>query len=776
MKKVIEIKNIRTLTALGYLLIALLVSGIVYTWFSEWRDMERLETMNRQIESFRKEINIIYIQLIKLSLLGESVLEWDDEDLECYHTQRMAMDSMLCRFKTIYPVERIDSVRQLLEDKEQQMHRIVQVLDEQQVLNEKIARQIPVIVQKSVQEQPQKPKRKGFLGIFGKKERPKPTVTTTMLHSLNRNMIAEQRTQSHHLSEHADSLAARNVELNRQLQELIRQMDEKVQADLQKRNTEIATMREQSFIQIGGQTGFVLLLLIISYIIIHRDAKRIKRYKRKTTDLIEQLKLSIEQNEALIASRKKAVHTITHELRTPLTTIIGYTELLWKECSNGNNVHFLQSIQQSSDRMRDMLNTLLGFFRLDNGKEQPRLSPCRISAITHTLETEFMPIAMNKGLSLTVKNVCDAVVLTDKERIIQIGNNLLSNAMKFTDNGSISLKTNYDNGTLKLIVEDTGTGMTDEEQRRVFGAFERLSNAAAKDGFGLGLSIVQRIVAMLGGTIRLESEKGKGSRFTVEIPMPIVDEQTVQSCHGYVRHNEAYHEVIAIDNDEVLLLMLKEMYAQEGIHCEICTDAAELMEMIRRKEYSLLLTDLNMPEINGFELLELLRTSNVGNSKTIPVVVTTASGSCSKEELIERGFAGCLFKPFSISELMEISDKCAINVAHNEKPDFTSLLSYGNESVMLEKLIAETEKEMRSVRDAEQRKDFQELDALIHHLRSSWEILRTDQPLRELYKLLHGSDVPDNEALHNAVTAVLDKGSEIIRLAKEERRKYDNER
>ena len=774
MKQVIEIKNIRTLTAMGYLLIALLVSGIVYTWFSEWRDMERLETMNRQIESFRKEINIIHIQLIKFSLLGESVLEWDDEDLECYHIQRMAMDSMLCRFKTIYPVERIDSVRHLLADKELQMRWIVQVLDEQQALNEKIARQVPVIVQKSVQEQPQKPKRKGFLGIFGKKERPKPTVTTTMLHSLNRDMIAEQQAQSHYLSEHADSLAARNVELNRQLQELIRQMDEKVQADLQKRNIEIATMREQSFIQIGGLTGFVLLLLIISYIIIHRDAKRIKRYKRKTTDLIEQLKLSIEQNEALIASRKKAVHTITHELRTPLTTIIGYTELLWKECSNGNNVHFLQSIQHSSDRMRDMLNTLLGFFRLDNGKEQPRLSPCRISAITHTLETEFMPIAMNKGLSLTVKNVCDAVVLTDKERIIQIGNNLLSNAMKFTDNGSISLITNYDNGTLKLIVEDTGTGMTDEEQQRVFGAFERLSNAAAKDGFGLGLSIVQRIVAMLGGTIRLDSEKGKGSRFTVEILMPIVDEQTAQSRQGYVRHNEAYHEVIAVDNDEVLLLMLKEMYAQEGIHCDTCTGAAELMEMIRRKEYSLLLTDLNMSEINGFELLELLRTSNVGNSKTIPVVVTTASGSCSKEELMERGFSGCLLKPFSISELMEVSDKCAMKGNRNEKPDFTSLLSYGNETVMLDKLIAETEKEMLIIREAEQKTDFQELEALIHHLRSSWEILRADQPFRELYKLLHSECISNNEAIHKAVTAVLDKGSEIIRLAKEERRKYNN--
>ena len=775
MKKVIEIKNIRTLTALGYLLIALLVSGIVYTWFSEWRDMERLETMNRQIESFRKEINIIYIQLIKLSLLGESVLEWDDEDLECYHTQRMAMDSMLCRFKTIYPVERIDSVRQLLEDKEQQMHRIVQVLDEQQVLNEKIARQIPVIVQKSVQEQPQKPKRKGFLGIFGKKERPKPTVTTTMLHSLNRNMIAEQRTQSHHLSEHADSLAARNVELNRQLQELIRQMDEKVQADLQKRNTEIATMREQSFIQIGGQTGFVLLLLIISYIIIHRDAKRIKRYKRKTTDLIEQLKLSIEQNEALIASRKKAVHTITHELRTPLTTIIGYTELLWKECSNGNNVHFLQSIQQSSDRMRDMLNTLLGFFRLDNGKEQPRLSPCRISAITHTLETEFMPVAVNKGLSLSVKTGHDAIVLTDKERIIQIGNNLLSNAVKFTEEGGVSLITEYDNGVLTLVVEDTGTGMTEEEQKQAFGAFERLSNAAAKEGFGLGLAIMRNIVSMLGGTIRLDSKKGKGSRFTVEISMQEAEEQLGYTSNTPVYHNNKFHDVVAIDNDEVLLLMLKEMYSQEGIHCDTCTDAAALMEMIRQKEYSLLLTDLNMPDINGFELLELLRSSNVGNSPTIPVVVATASGSCNKGELLAKGFAGCLFKPFSISELMEVSDRCAIKATPDGKPDFSALLSYGNEAVMLEKLITETEKEMQAVRDAAKEKDLQKLDSLIHHLRSSWEVLRADQPLNVLYGLLRGDALPDGEALSHAVTAVLDKGVEIIRLAEEERRKYEDE-
>ena len=421
-----------------------------------------------------------------------------------------------------------------------------------------------------------------------------------------------------------------------------------------------------------------------------------------------------------------------------------------------------------------MLNTLLSFFRLDNGKEQPNFAPCRISTITHTLETEFMPVAISNGLALTINCHTDAVVLTDKERILQIGNNLLSNAIKFTESGSVSLITDYDDGLLKLIVEDTGTGMTEEEQRRVFGAFERLSNAATKDGFGLGLSIVQRIVAMLGGVVRLESEKGKGSCFTVEIPMQTAGKLPERINQTRIHHDRTFHDVIAIDNDEVLLLMLKEMYAQEGIHCDICTNVAELMELIRKKEYALLLTDLNMPEINGFELLELLRTSNVGNSKTIPVVVTTASDSCSKEELMERGFSGCLLKPFSISELMEVSDKCAMKGNRNEKPDFTSLLPYGNEAVMLDKLITETEKEMQSLREAGLKKDLQELDVLTHHLRSSWEILRADQPLRELYKLLHCDDTPDDKTISNAVKAVLDKGSEIIRLAKVERRKYNN--
>ena len=766
----------RILLASGYLSIFLMALLVAYTCHNEQRTLKLQEEGNQRINELRQDINRLNMQIAGLSFQGETVAEWDEDDMAQYHMQRLVIDSTLHAFSDIFQSKRteIDTLRMMLADKEARLNELAEIHLRQRTLNRRIADIVPVIARQSSEEKPSKPKRKGFLGIFGKKEEAKPTVTTTMLHSLNSNVINEQKAQSRRLSEQADSLAARNAELNIQLQTLINRIDRDVQRGLQTQEAQTASMRRRSFMQIGSLTGCAIILLLCLFIIIHRDTNHIRRYRRKTGELIGQLKKSVQQNETLIASRKKAVHTITHELRTPLTAIKGYAGLMMKERDEDKTGQYIQNIQQSSVRMRDMLNTLLDFFRLDNGKEQPRLSPCRISTIEHTLETEFMPVAMNKGLSLTVKNGNDAVVLTDKERIVQIGNNLLSNAIKFTEKGGVSLIVDYINGVLTITVEDTGSGMTEEEQQQIFGAFERLSNAAAKDGFGLGLAIVKNIVTMLSGKISLESEKGKGSRFIVEIPMPKAEEVPEKEIQTYIHREDRNLNVVAIDNDEVLLLMLKEMYAQEGIHCDTCTDAAELMEMVRRKEYNLLLTDLNMPGINGFELLELLRSSNVGNSHTIPVVVATASGSCDAEELLERGFVGCLFKPFSISELMEVSDKCAIKATQDRKPDFSALLSYGNEAVMLEKLITETEKEMQAVRDAATRNALQELDALTHHLRSSWEVLCADQPLRVLYDVLHGKDKSVNEALSNAVSAVLDKGAEIIRQAEEERRKYEN--
>ena len=514
---------LRTLIAAGYLLMCLLAVSIMYLWLYEWRELDRLEAENRRINGFRQEVHHVYGEMTGLSLLGESVLEWENDDLGHYYVRRMVVDSLLCHFKTTYPTEQIDSVRHLLEGKETLLRSIVNVLDEQESLNRRIAERVPVIAAKSALEQPQKPKRKGFLGLFGKKEKPKPTATTTMLHALNRKEITQQQAQNRRLSEHADSLTVRNGELNRQLQSLIGQLDRKIEHDLQEREAEITAMQERSFLQIGGLTGFLFLLLIVSYIIIHRDIRRIRQYKSKTVSLIRQLHESDMQNKELISSRKKAMHTITHELRTPLTAIHGYAELM----ANGENAmqteRYLSNIRQASQRMIAMLNTLLDFFRLDSGKESVSAAPFRLQGVAEALSAEFTPLAEAKDLCLTVECNADVILMGDKERIMRICGNLLSNAIKFTQAGSVSLRMDYNGNVLSIVVKDTGSGMNVEEQQLIFGAFERLSNAATQDGFGLGLSIVKRIVDMLGGTISLRSEKGSGSRFTIELPMQTTD-------------------------------------------------------------------------------------------------------------------------------------------------------------------------------------------------------------------------------------------------------------
>lgn len=742
----------------------------MYLWLQEWHKLEALETENRHINAFRQRVHHAYARTIEFSLLGETVLEWENEDVQTYHRKRLEVDSMLCRFKQYYSAERIDSVRHLLESKEQYLHQIMQVLDEQEAINERIAERVPVIAWKSTQEKPKKAKRKGFFGLFGKKEKPKPTATTTMLYTLNRDVIARQKAQNRRLSEHADSLAARNTELNRQLQSLIYQMDEKVQTDLQRREVEITAMRERSFLQIGGLTGFILLLLVISYIIIHLNTKRINRYKKETSELIGRLEESDRRNGKLISDRQKIMYTITHELRTPLTAIHGYAELIRSNGTAENKRH-AENVLQASTRMIAMLNSLLSFFRLESGKERMNIAPFRLQSVADALEAEFRPMAENKDLKLIVENDADVILMGDKERIMQIGDNLLSNAIKYTQSGSVSFRSSYDGKTLSIIVEDTGSGMNEEERQQVFGEFERLSNAATQDGFGLGLSIIKRIVDMMHGTIRLESEKGRGCRFTVGIPMNTADSVSDEEKDKAESHLGHSFSVMVLDDNDILLSMVRDMYAHCGIRCDACDNTGDLMEAICIRNYDLLITDLKMPETNGYEVLELLRSSDIGNSKTIPVIVATASGSCTEEELTVQGFAACLFKPFDMEELMAVSEKCLLQKTDKEElPYLSSLLAYGDKAAMLDRLITETGKDMQIIREAVGRLDRNALDEQVHRLRSSWAVIRADRPLWKLHELLHRDEECSDDEIKRAVDFVLKMGDMIMELARKEKK------
>ncbi|MBM6960486.1 hypothetical protein H6A61_06410 [Bacteroides caecigallinarum] len=188
-QKTIATRHLRTKIAAGYVLILFVIFGIVYIWLNEQHRRQELEITSQKIRCLRKDIHEVYVKMVDLSLIGETVLDWNEEDMNIYHKKRLEVDSLLSLFKSSYRSERIDSVCRLLAEKENLLNKIMLVLNEQEEIKDKIARRVPVIARKSSQEEPPKRKRTGFLGLFGKKEEAKPTVTTSMLNTLNSDVI-----------------------------------------------------------------------------------------------------------------------------------------------------------------------------------------------------------------------------------------------------------------------------------------------------------------------------------------------------------------------------------------------------------------------------------------------------------------------------------------------------------------------------------------------------------------------------------------------------------
>ena len=558
--------------------------------------------------------------------------------------------------------------------------------------------------------------------------------------------------------------------MNRELNRLIGDLDKQAQNAFTQREQNITEAQGASVRLFTATISAAIVLLFLSYLAIHREMKRNDHEKKQRELLIGELQESNEANEKLINLRRNLIQNVTHELRTPLTAISGNAELLLNDAEADSRMRHTQTIQDAAGRMAGMINNLLIYFRLDSGKETPNVKPFKLRSIAETLKTEFEPLAKNKGLNFNIEGETDEIVSGDKNRILSIGGNLLSNAIKFTKNGTVTLITGYKDGTFTLSVEDTGTGITEEQQARIFTPFERLGNAVTEDGFGLGLAIVSDTVKLLKGDIKVESKPGKGSRFTVSLPLPKAEETTVTEKTNAQRSTLSGCSVLAIDNNGMLLDMMKEMYKQSGVVCDTCLTVDELTDLMRTKDYDLLITDLKMPEVNGYEVLELLRMSEIGNSQSIPLVAATAAGYVTEDELKGKGFAAILSKPYSIDELLAVTERC-IKRNKTNRIDLSPLLAFGDKRSILEKLVTTTQSDMEEVRKAAEAKDIEALDNWVHHLRSSWMLIKAEQPLKMLYDAIHKESVSEKE-LSAAVGAVLAQGGLIVDLARKEAERW----
>ncbi len=753
----------------GYVVLVAVIGSMAATLLHERKRLREIEAETVKIRSVRLDINKAHSRITGLAIRGESVVAWEEADYRDYRRHRLLTDSLLQTLKPhcreyVHPGQ-IDTLRHLLAEKETHLLRIMQNLDHRDERDSLLATQLPEVAKRATRVRTIRQKKKGIAGLFGKKEEIRVMPSAGELHALSDSLTAMQRKQEKEMDAYADSLRIRNRELNRTLNSLVSDLDRQAYLSFSKREQKTEDTRNESFSLLAVTLSVAAVLLFLSYLTIHREIKRNADEKRKREKLIEKLQETIRQNEELTREKQNIMQTITHELRSPLSAIRGYAEMIATDKESSICIRHAKTIGDTSGRMAGMIDTLLNYFRLDSGKETVCSLPFRVKSIAEILETEFMPQMEKKRLAFETVNEADEVVMGDRNLILRIGSNLLSNALKFTQKGSVRLITGYSDGNFMLAVDDTGTGIDKGKQNRIFKPFERLGNAATQDGFGLGLAIVRSLAELMDGSITVESVPGKGSRFTVTLPLEKATETERQPPSYTVTHHLSGCSVLSMDNDQMVLGMLHDMFEQSGVHNETCMDMGGLTEKLRGSRYDLLTTDLKMPDISGYEVLELLRSSDIGNSRTIPVLVITGSGSVTEEELKQAGFSAVLFKPFSIDELLAVAEQC-IGENRTRYIDLTPLFAYGNKRHRLECLISETEKEMAGIRKAIDNADKDKIDGWIHHIRSSWMLIRAEQPLQELYEAIHENRTM--EEIQARAGNVLLQGEKIIRLAKKE--------
>lgn len=420
-----------------------------------------------------------------------------------------------------------------------------------------------------------------------------------------------------------------------------------------------------------------LLAIGAAIVLIVYTLRDIRRQRRDHERIVE----AKNETERLMQQRQRLLLTITHDIKAPVASISGFIALLREWVNQPKPVAYLDSIRSSAEHLLQLVGALLDYHQLESGKATTHAVSFNPAQLVSDCATQARPVANKKNLEVvcSLRPGADRMCQADAFRIRQIMNNLIGNAVKYTDRGTITVSAALNGSQLTMSVADTGSGMTESEQQRIFNAFPRLPDAQGKEGVGLGLSITREAVNMLGGTIRVVSQKGKGSKFTVTLPVIVDTVQSAQSATiadnsapnvadnptpnvinpapdaaspvsdmACVKSSSHPIKVVIVDDDRLQLQLLGEMMARMENICldiHVTSSADEAIEMIGRLRPQLVFTDIEMPQMSGREMLRRIDRNGI---KTVAI---TAHDQSIYTELRAEGFDACLFKPFNVQTL-----------------------------------------------------------------------------------------------------------------------------
>ena len=671
--------------------------------FIRWQKLEEIVTESNSSQERFKNIHSALINTVELTNLGEQVYGWTDDDVSLYNTKLSEADTLLDRLGSFYPAAKTDSMKYVLHEKGRLLMRIHETTVKRSENENRLTKNRPVTVKDSVTTIMH---RTGHIFRSSSEEVTSKTKDRTVfVPSVNQAVMMEQAIYGMELCALNDSLSDVNRWLDVNMRRIL--------------NADIKTAeREQDRLQakasyIGHATfmwGMALLFIVFALNIgnSYRRARVMKKLENES-----------DKNKRLIENRRRMMYSIVHDLRTPLGIIIGYNDM--EKRAPQKNDKFISEISRATSQLKSMIDHMLDYFRLESERIELDCKNFNLMELQNDLINTFKMRAEDKRIDFVTPELQDKMLYGDCEKIRHIVTNLLDNAFKFTKEGKVCFRMSYpDNGNLYIEVKDTGIGIKPKDQEKIFEAFTKMPNAEAKglDGLGIGLSIVKLLVDLMKGKITFRPEE-KGSCFEVVIPIAgAVSEETPQPADAK-KAVEVDKCVLVIDDNDHWLEMTKTMLEDNGIACDTCNDSAQVFTMMRDKEYSLVITDMKMPGLNGLELLKLMRKSRVGNSQSVPVVVSTSSGEETREELIAEGFDECLFKDFNTEELVKLVNRWIQEKTGTVSPDFTRLRKTTADS-----LIEDTEKSMVNIHQFAKERNLEKVGWWAHHLRGSWVLYR----------------------------------------------------
>ncbi|MFP5438447.1 MAG: ATP-binding protein [Bacteroidia bacterium] len=397
--------------------------------------------------------------------------------------------------------------------------------------------------------------------------------------------------------------------------------------------------------------GTFLLLIILAWVII-RDLGINQRYRRE-------LELLNGENEELLRTKGMLMATVTHDLQTPLGSILGFQELLKESGVNKTQGEYLDNIKDSAGYIVKLVNDLLDFSKLENNRISIEQVPANLRLTIETTCNALLPMAEQKGIELCwdTDDSLDRPILTDPYRIKQVLTNLISNAIKFTHEGSVEITGKVEADTIVLSVIDSGIGIAPDKHSAVFKEFTQAHDGIEKKfgGTGLGLTISKRIVELLGGTIVLESEEGKGTIFTITLPYiaAAAADYVLKPDNDVADKNIEIKgkKVLVIDDDATQLRLMKELLENDG--AVVITEANSLaaLKLIEGQPFDIIITDLQMPVMDGFALVEKIRSNPRKDIASLAVVALSGRRDLEEAVFTEKGFTARLTKPVNIIAL-----------------------------------------------------------------------------------------------------------------------------